>query len=61
MTSKVAGILVMLGLLLTAGGVGGIETSTTDADLLGAGVISIVGILIMYAGTLGLRNAHYYD
>jgi hypothetical protein len=61
MTSKTAGILVMIGLLITAGGVGGIETSVNDQDMLGAAMISIVGMLIMYAGTLGLRNSHYYD
>jgi hypothetical protein len=24
-------------------------------------VIAIIGLLAMYAGTLGLRNAHYFD
>ncbi len=61
MTSKTAGILVMLGLLLTFGGVGGIETATNDTDLLGAMGISIVGLLIMYAGTIAIRVSDYYD
>lgn len=61
MNSKTAGILVMLGLILTMGGVGGVETSATDADMLGAAVIAIVGLLIMYAGTAALRVSDYYD
>lgn len=61
MNTKTAGFLVMVGLLVTFGGVGGIETSETSADMLDACIVSIVGLLVMYCGTLGLRNAHYYD
>ena len=61
MTSKTAGFLVMLGLLITAGGIGGVETSITDAELIGAVLISTVGLLIMSAGTAALRVSDYYD
>lgn len=61
MNTRTAGILIILGMILTFGGVGGIETSTTDTDMLGAMIISIVGLLVMYAGTLALRVSSYYD
>ena len=49
------------GLLMTFGAVGGIEVSVTNEDMMSSMVIAIVGLLVMYAGTLGIRNAHYYD
>ena len=61
MNTKTAGILVMLGLILTAGGVGGIETSVNDSDLLGAMLISILGLMIMYCGTAAMKVSDYYD
>ena len=51
----------IVGLLMTFGAVGGIEVSTTNEDMMSSMVIAIIGLLAMYAGTLGLRNAHYYD
>ena len=61
MTHKTAGILFALGLILTFGGVGGIETSVNDADMLSATAISIVGLLIMYCGMIATRVADYYE
>ena len=61
MTSKVAGILGFLGFLLTAFGVGGIEQSITDAELLSACIVSIAGLAIMYAGIAALKVSDYYD
>ena len=58
MTSRTAGFLFILGMLLTFGGVGGIETSQ---DMLGACVVSIVGLLTMWASSLALRVSSYYD
>jgi hypothetical protein len=49
------------GLILTLGGVGGIETSVNDEQMLGSMLLALLGLLSMYAGTLGFRNAHYFD
>jgi hypothetical protein len=61
MTSKAATFVIIAGLILTMGGVGGIENSLDDSQLLGSMLLAILGLLAMYAGTLGLRNADYYD
>lgn len=44
------------GLLLTLGGVGGIEHSVTDAELTSSLLISVVGLAIMYCGSLMLQK-----
>ena len=49
------------GLIMTMGAVGGIEVSETNTDMMSSMVIAIIGLLTMYAGTLGFRNAHYFD
>jgi hypothetical protein len=51
----------MLGLLLTAFGVGGIEQSINDSELLAACLVSITGLLIMYVGTAAMKVSEYYD
>ena len=61
MTTKSAMFVFIVGLLMTFGAVGGIEVSTTNEDMMSSMVIAIIGLLAMYAGTLGLRNAHYFD
>ena len=60
MSERTAMFLVVTGLLLTAFGVGGIEQSMDDAGLLAGVAVSLVGTLIMWAGTLGLRNSDQY-
>jgi len=52
--------LVFTGLILTMLGVGGVENSVTDTELLSSVAVSLVGTLIMWAGTLGLRNSNQY-
>ena len=54
-------LLIMLGLVLTMFGVGGVENSITDSELLAAVAVSALGLGIMWAGTLGVRNGEYYD
>lgn len=44
--------LFVFGLVLTLGGVGGIEHSITDAELMNAGAVAVVGLLIAGIGTL---------
>ena len=61
MTTKSAMFVFIVGLLMTFGAVGGIEVSTTNEDMMSSMVIAIIGLLTMYAGTLGFRNAHYFD
>lgn len=39
------------GLVLTLGGVGGIEQSISDAELYTGIIISAVGLMIMYVGS----------
>jgi hypothetical protein len=45
-----------LGLLLTLGGVGGVETSETTLALLGSVVASGVGLLTMWVGTVLMKQ-----
>jgi hypothetical protein len=61
MKSSTAVFVFITGLLMTFGAVGGIEQSITNEDMMSSMVIAIVGLLVMYAGTLGIRNAHMYD
>jgi hypothetical protein len=53
--------LVITGMILTMFGVGGVENSITNTELLGALAVSVVGLLIMYCGTLAIRVSDYYD
>ena len=61
MTSKTAGILGILGFLLTAFGVGGIENSITDSELFGSMLVSVTGLAIMYSAIAALKVSEYYD
>lgn len=47
---------IAVGFFLTAFGVGGIEQSLTDQALLSGVLVSAVGLLIMWAGTLMLKD-----
>jgi hypothetical protein len=61
MTTKGAMFVFIAGLILTLGGLGGVEHSVSNDDLVGSMLLAILGLLAMYAGTLGFRNAHYFD
>jgi hypothetical protein len=61
MTTNQAAFVFFAGLLLTFGAVGGIESSVNDEQLTGSLLLAVIGLLAMYAGTLGFRNADYYD
>ena len=60
MTNKQAMFVFVVGLLMTFGAVGGIETSVSNSDLVSSMLVAIVGLLTMYCGMLGMRNAEYY-
>jgi hypothetical protein len=53
--------LIIAGLIITLGGVGGIENSVNDEQMLSSAIFAILGLLTMYAGLLGIRNADFYD
>jgi uncharacterized membrane protein len=61
MSKNSAVFLVIAGLVIALGGVGGIETSETSEQMMSSAIFAILGLLTMYAGTLGLRNADFYD
>lgn len=56
MKDSTAMALAMFGLLLTMFGVGGVENSITDTELFSSLAVSVVGLAIMYCGTLALRR-----
>jgi hypothetical protein len=47
---KSAGFLLFTGLILVMGGVGGIENSVAEAELLSSTVISLLGCAVMWCG-----------
>ncbi len=53
--------LFIFGMILTMFGVGGIEQSVEDTALLMSVAVSVLGLLLMYVGTLGVRTGEYYD
>jgi uncharacterized membrane protein YgdD (TMEM256/DUF423 family) len=61
MTTQTAALLGFLGFLLTAFGVGGIEQSISDGELMASMLVSITGLCIMYCGVIALRVSEYYD
>jgi len=60
MTANQSMFLFTVGLLMTLGGVGGIETSMDNAGLIAGVLVSGVGLLVMWAGTLGLNSNQNY-
>jgi len=61
MTTNQAMFVFVAGLLLTLGAVGGVEASVDAEQLTGSLLLAVLGLLAMYAGTLGFRNADYYN
>ena len=61
MTTNQAMFVFIAGLLLTLGAAGGVEHSVDNEQLTGSLMLAVIGLLGMYAGTLGFRNAHMYD
>jgi hypothetical protein len=56
MKDSTAMALAMFGLLLTMFGVGGVENSITNTELFSSLAVSVVGLGLMYCGTLALRR-----
>ena len=61
MSKTGAMIVLFAGFILAFGGVGGIEHSLDNQQLLSSTVVAVLGLLAMYAGVVGLRNADSYD
>ena len=54
-------LLVIVGLIVTAFGVGGVESSITDGELALAVLVSLVGLGIMGTGVRGLNRYDYLN
>lgn len=62
MSNTAAAFLIIVGLIITLAGVGGVEHSFTDSELAGAVAIAIIGMLTMACGVIAQRiNNHYGD
>ena len=61
MTERTAMILIVTGMIFTLFGVGGVEASITDTELVTSLVVSIIGLAIMYCGTLAIKVSGYYE
>jgi hypothetical protein len=48
-------IRTIAGILIVFGSVGGIETSITNVELLGASVTAIIGLALMYSGVKAIN------
>ena len=56
-TEKQAMFVFVVGLLVTMLGVGGVENSITNTELLQSLAVSVTGLGCMYCGTLMIRRA----
>jgi hypothetical protein len=48
--------LLVVGFLMTLGGVGTVEISQTDMEMMSGLLVSITGLLVMYCVVLALKN-----
>jgi hypothetical protein len=56
MTANQAMFVFTVGLLMTVGGVGSVELSMDTASLISGVIVSGVGLLVMWVGTIGLKR-----
>jgi len=56
MSEKSTFFVAMLGLILTMFGVGGIEQSITNTELLSGLAVSVLGLALMAVGVLALKR-----
>ncbi len=61
MTTKTSAFMFFFGLLLTFGAVGGMEDPAKMDYFVEQILTAVVGLGLMWAGTLGMKNSHYYD
>ena len=56
MSDRSSMFLVFMGILLAMGGVGGTENAVTDLELIQSSMVALVGVLLMWCGTLGIQQ-----
>ena len=56
MSDRSSMFLVFVGILLAMAGVGGVENAMTDMALVQSTLVSLVGMLLMWCGTLGIQQ-----
>jgi hypothetical protein len=56
MSEKSAMFVAMVGLIMTLGGVGGVENSITNAELLDSVIVAVVGLMVMGCGVLAIKR-----
>ena len=56
MSDKPALYLVAVGLLMTFGGVGGVENSLSDIELVQSFLVALVGLAVMGCGVLAINT-----
>ena len=61
MKTRTAAVMIMFGFLLAFGAVGGMENPALADYLPEQLLTALVGLGLMYCGTLGVRNGDYYD
>lgn len=61
MTTRTAALVLFFGFLLTFGAVGGMENPDQADHFLEQCLVALVGLGLMFCGTLGLQSADYYD
>jgi Co/Zn/Cd efflux system component len=61
MKTNTAAAMAFFGLLLTFGAVGGMEDPAKMDYFVEQLIVALVGLLLMFVGTLALNNSEYYD
>jgi hypothetical protein len=56
MSEKSAMFVAMVGLIMTVGGVGGIENSISNTELLDSVIVAVVGLMVMGCGVLAIKT-----
>ena len=56
MSDKSAMFLFIVGLLMAFGGVGGVEQSLTNLELIQSTLVAIVGLAVMGCGVLAIKT-----
>jgi hypothetical protein len=57
MSERSVFFLIIMGILLTMLGVGGVENSITNMELLQSIAVSSLGLLLMWVATLAIRTS----
>ena len=61
MNTVSAFVMFFIGIIVTLFGVGGVENSVNDSELIVSATVSAVGLMIMALGLLATKVSEYYD